>query len=109
MLNLVWNWLCENNYKINFWVVYHKENKLEKNKILEWWINALPGLTLEQCKCYIKKSQAKNKDVGKMPYGCGNVCVYSVEFFYKVMGGIEFLKKNFSSKKPYIYETKEAL
>jgi DNA invertase Pin-like site-specific DNA recombinase len=106
MLNLVWNWLNKNDYnqKVKFSVIYHKENKLESKEILNWWVEALPGLNKSQCKCYVKKSEAKNKKIGKLPYGVGYLSVYSVEFFYKVMGGIEFLKKNFISN-----EIKEAL
>jgi hypothetical protein len=97
LLRLVFRWLNSAGFRdrIALSVQYYDENGLAEQAIREWWLAQLPGLD-SNClrkfsRCTIHRASQRKK-IGKQPYGTATVRVCSTELFFRVMGGIQYLR-----------------
>jgi hypothetical protein len=96
LLKVAVKWLRENGYtnRIQFRVQYYGENGVSEDEISKWWLNKLSGIEFTHfkkfTKCVINRASQRKK-IGKLLYGTATVTVNSIQLFYEVMGGIEFL------------------
>lgn len=96
LLSIVLRWLVGSGYgdKIRFRVQYYPDNGLTEDEIKHWWLRNLKGLEAHHCANFSQQSVSRasqQKNRGKLPFGTATVGVNSVELYYKVMGGIDYL------------------
>ena len=95
MLNMIVNWICEQNYKFRFTVQCYLNNGLSESNISEWWLSKINKLAIENFTkfqiCTINRA-SQQKKIGSLPYGTATVMVHKTELFYNVMGGIDYLR-----------------
>lgn len=98
LLNVFLRWLIRSGFDsaIRFSVRYHPNNGIAEEDIRHWWMQQMPLLRDEHfvslLRCTINRA-SQQKKIGKLPYGTGNLAVHRAELYFKVMGGIDFLRQ----------------
>lgn len=98
LLNVVLKWAMLSGYNtaIRFSVRYHLNNGIEEEAIRHWWLQRMPLLRPEHLRSFSRCSisrASQQKNIGKLPYGTGNLAIHRAELYFKVMGGIDFLRQ----------------
>jgi transposase-like protein len=98
LLNVLLRWAVQSGYDpaIRFSVRYHLNNGIDEEDIRRWWLQQMPLLRNEHLRSFFRcpiNRASQQKNIGKLPYGTGNLVVHRAELFFKVMGGIDFLRQ----------------
>jgi len=89
----VYDWLVDEGYsgQIRLVVHYHVDGPSEQ-LIRAWWLDRLPGLTVDDCRKFQKVTKKTKRKSTKWPYGIGTIYVTSTQLRQQIEGCLNHLR-----------------